>query len=348
MIVLRIGKKKIRLGIKKNKSKRKSAKSRNQNRGFSDMLKFSAKIITVLTIFCLLTGFIIRLIPSSKLTPKVIANAKKQKGTIYLNPVGGSNKDDKSGGNRNAEKDNLEITLSVKEKLEKKNYKVIIARDDDTNVKVEERISEANKNKCDLMVSIDRNKSKVKEAYGVNAFISNSKNLKSQYLAASIINEMNGLANYEFPGKMHLGKIGDDEENYIENSKTNMPSCMLFIGSVTNKEDNKKFDDAKDDYANAIANGIDSAYYKIYLSGDNISRDDIKKMSKDDFSDKNDIKKEDADIENENQVENSEDSKVTESDNSSSEENGNNSDKSTNNNPNKFDDDEDSYGDLTG
>lgn len=338
MIVLRIGKSKIRLGSKKNK--RRSVKGKGHNHGFSDMLKFSTKIISILTVFCLVTGFIIRLIPTSKLTPKVIANAKKQKGVIYLNPVGGTNKDDKSGGKRSAAKDNLEITLSVKEKLEKKNYKVIIARDDDTNVKVEDRIAEANKNKCDLMVSIDRSKSKEKEAYGVNAFISNSKNLKSQYLAASIINEMNGLANYETPGKMHIGKRGDEDENYIENSKTNMPSCVLFIGSITNKEDNKKFDEGKDDYANAIANGIDSAYYKIYLSGDDISKDDVKKLSPDDLSDKKDNKKEDADTNSEEVEENKEESKASESSDDAN--------KNTNKDSEKYDDDEDSYGDLTG
>lgn len=340
MIVFRIGKSRIRLGRKKNK--RNSVKKKRQHNGFYDMMKFSSKIVSILTIFCLITGFIIRLIPTSKITPKVIANAKKQKGIIYLNPVGGSDKNDKSTNKRNAAKDNLEIALLVKEQLEEKNYKVIIARDDNTNVKVDERISESNKSKCDLMVSIDRYNSNENDIYGINAFISNSKNIKSQYLAASIINEFNGLAIYESPGKTNIGKIGDAEENYIENSKTNMPSCMLFIGSVASKEDNKKLDEGKEDYANAIANGIDSAYYKIYLSGDNITKEDVQKILGDDFSHEDDVNKEDVDKNDEDQVEKNENS--NQNDNNSNEDSSN----STNKNSKNYADDEDSYGDLTG
>lgn len=339
MIVLRIGKSKIRLGF--NKKHKKVPTKKKRSHGFTDMLKFSTKIVSLLTVFCLITGFIIRIIPTSRITPKVIANAKKQKGVICLNPVGGEKGKKEEGKAGRADKDNLEICLAVKKELEKKNYKVILTRDDDSNVKISDRIAKANKKNCDLMISIDRNKSKDDKPYGINAFISNSKNLKSQYLAASIINEMNGLNNYDFNGKMNLGKIDNAEDNYLENSKSNMPSCMLFIGSVSSKDDNKYFDEQKDQYAKAIANGIDSAYYNIFLSGDKLSNKDVQQLSNNDFSDNEKTEK----IDNEDA-----DKEATEIDEEKT--GGDDSQASdavkSDNKSDKYDEDEDSYGDLSG
>lgn len=308
------------------------------NNSFANMLKFSSKIISILTIFCLITGFIIRIIPTSRLTPKAIANAKNQKGIIYLNPVAGGKDDGNVYKDRKSKDENLEISLKIKDKLEKKNYKVVISRNDDSDVKKSDRTEEANKKKCDIMVSIDRDKKDDDKASGINAFVSTSKNIKSEYLGASIINELNGVSNYASTGVLHLGKSEDSDENYIENSKAKMPSCMLLLGSISSKDDNEKFDKYIDDYAEAIANGIDSAYYKICLSGETINQEDVNKLSENDF------------IEEKNSAEDEENKSNDESEaseNSAEEEDKKDHD-SNYNNPNKYEDDADSYGDLAG
>lgn len=40
-------------------------------------------------------------------------------------------------------------------------------------------------------------------------------------------------------GVLHLGKSEDTDDNYIENSKAKMPSCMLLLGSISSKDDNE-------------------------------------------------------------------------------------------------------------
>lgn len=364
MIIIRIGNKRIRFGkdkrrkaspaaknvnikssVKENstntsrvRSKNNSLQSKNINTlNYSDMLKFSARIISILTIFSLIIGFTIRLLPTSSKTPKLIANAKRQRGVIYINPAGGGSDTGASNDDRKSKNDNLEIALGVKESLEKKNFKVIISRTSDKNVKEDERIAKANKNEADFMVTIDRDKTKNDESSGINAYVNTNKDLKSQYLAASILNEVNAIDVEKVDGLLHIGKDGNTGKNYTVNAKAKMPSCVIIMGSISSKSDNEIIDKKKRECSEAIANGIESAYYKVYSSGDEVKQENINALVENDF-----IKDKETD---ESEESSKEKSKKDMNSNEVSKSNPT-EEKKKNSNPDKYDDSEDSYGDL--
>lgn len=365
MIILRIGNKRIRLG-KDNRKKasptssrttssrrdiRESARPSNTKKtkatnksmrsfSYADMLKFSARIISILTIFSLVAGFTIRILPTSSRTPKVIANAKGQRGVIYLNPAGGGKDNGVTNGDRKAKDDNLELALGVKGSLEKKNFKVIISRTSDKDVKDADRIAKANKNEANFMVTIDRDKAKIEEPSGINAYVNTNKDLKSQYLAAAILNEVNTIDTERKKGILHIGRKGNPDKNYLVNSKPKMPSCVILAGSITSKSDNELIDKKKKECSEAIANGIESAYYKIYNSGEEVNQENVNSLAENDF-----IKEEEKE-ESEKPEESSEEKPNNEINSSKSEKESSAEKKKNKENPDKYDDSEDAYGDL--
>ena len=52
------------------------------------------------------------------------------------------------------------------------------------------------------------------------------------------------------------GTIKSENSNYYVLNNTNMPSCLVELGFVSDDKDNKLFDENIDEYAKAIANGI--------------------------------------------------------------------------------------------
>ena len=53
------------------------------------------------------------------------------------------------------------------------------------------------------------------------------------------------------------GYAKNPDGNYYVNAHTKMPSCLAEIGFITSDEDNKLFDEHLNDYAVAIADGIE-------------------------------------------------------------------------------------------
>ncbi|MGN1411983.1 MAG: N-acetylmuramoyl-L-alanine amidase [Oscillospiraceae bacterium] len=153
--------------------------------------------------------------------------------------------------------DNLKLALKVREYLENMGIDVVMTRDDDTNIDLNERCKIANSydTKIDLFISLHRNSAENTSARGVEIWIHNSKPPVDIALAENILNYLMSIENQESRG-IEYGYRGDSSENYRVNKLTTMPSCLVETGFISNTEDVKIFNEHLDDFAMSISLGI--------------------------------------------------------------------------------------------
>lgn len=157
-------------------------------------------------------------------------------------------------GKRLEKDDNLELTLKVKEELEKKGITVILTRDSDETVSLEERCKIANDNKCGLFVSLHRN-SAASSASGIEIWVSSDADGEICETADKLVQglcEVSGLPNR----KVKRGYRDDPSEDYYVNANTNMPSMLVELGFISSDADNKAYDKNLDAMAKEIAEVI--------------------------------------------------------------------------------------------
>ena len=150
--------------------------------------------------------------------------------------------------------DNLRLTLAVGEILEENGIKVIYTREKDEFVPLEERAEFANKKKATYFVSIHRNSADT-DVSGVEIWINNGALYFEEKLARNILDKIDEVGFGSDRG-VKRGYQGNAAANYLVNSATDMPSCLLEMGFITTEKDNELFDDNFDNYAMAIAEGI--------------------------------------------------------------------------------------------
>ncbi len=150
--------------------------------------------------------------------------------------------------------DNLRLTLAVGEILEENGIDVIYTRKKDEFVSLEDRAAFANKKKATYFVSIHRNSADA-DVSGVEAWINNSAAYFEEKLAKNILDEIENVGYGKNRG-VKRGYQGNSSANYLVNSATEMPSCLLEMGFITTEKDNALFDEKLEEYAQAIALGI--------------------------------------------------------------------------------------------
>ena len=146
------------------------------------------------------------------------------------------------------EKDvNLEISKILKEKLETNGANVIMTREDDSFVGLNDRVEIANKNNAQIFISIHNNalpdsaahlKSTGSETY---YFYSQSKELAKDVVEA--LAKETGFKNN-----------GAKAQSFAVVRNTNCPAILVEVGYIINPEDNAKLIDK--DYQNKIAEAI--------------------------------------------------------------------------------------------
>lgn len=149
--------------------------------------------------------------------------------------------------------DNLTLALKIKAELEKKDIKVIMTRESDTYVSLENRCKTANKGKADLFVSIHRNSSN--EGSGMEIWIKDKPSLKEIKLSRDILDALSEVSDLPERG-VKKGYRDSSGNNYYVNANTNMPSCLVEVGFISNEADNNDFDKNSDAYAKAMADAI--------------------------------------------------------------------------------------------
>lgn len=157
-----------------------------------------------------------------------------------------------------------ELGLLVWEELENRGYTVVMTRtDDDTKVTLDERVATSNNSPAEIMVSIHRNKyDGSEEVSGMEAWIGSSDPSDAHALAEAILDELVATNTMRNRG-LKTGSEGSPNSDYAINRGCNVASVILELGFISNKTDNEYYENNLDNYATAIANGIDE-YFATY------------------------------------------------------------------------------------
>lgn len=154
--------------------------------------------------------------------------------------------------NRLEKNDALNLALALQSYLEDSNVKVVMTRTDDTFLKPSERCQVANQENADYFVSLHRNKG---DGTGSETWIHSSAGDETVDLATNIQNGLEAAGIQRNRG-VKRGSQSSATEDYIINSRSQMPSCIIELGFINNATDNQLFDQHIDDYAKAIGDAI--------------------------------------------------------------------------------------------
>ena len=159
-------------------------------------------------------------------------------------------------GDRQEKDDNLNMALAVRDALDAAghdNLEVILTREDDTPLTLEERVEFANRNKATLFVSLHRNSG---GGQGVETWIS-SAGLKPETALATYIQKNLVEVGVAKDRGVKKGTAGNPKTSYYVVGNTLMPACLVELGFIDdNAADNTLLDEHFADYAQAIADGI--------------------------------------------------------------------------------------------
>ena len=159
-----------------------------------------------------------------------------------------------ASGKRYEKDDNLKVALEVQKYLEKYGVNVVMIRDDDSFLELDERCAKANNAKADMYDSLHRN-SYDGDISGVEVWVNNSEPEYDTKLAQNILDGLEKVGISENRG-VQYGYVGNSGVNYYINADTVMPSCLVELGFITEDIDNKLFDEHLTEYGQAIADGI--------------------------------------------------------------------------------------------
>ena len=146
-----------------------------------------------------------------------------------------------------------QVIEEVKSYLEKQGINVIMTREGDEFVTLQDRCKKANWVMADLFVSIHRNSAEGGD--GVEVWISNGEDEESSKLASSILQKIDQVGMQTNRG-VKTGTSENSEADYFVNKNTKMPSCLIELGFISNKKDNELWDKNVEQYAEGIAEGI--------------------------------------------------------------------------------------------
>ncbi|MEI3607806.1 N-acetylmuramoyl-L-alanine amidase [Pseudogracilibacillus sp. SE30717A] len=194
-------------------------------------------------------------------------NGKTVTGFIHKNHVGNpkvvyidaghGGSDPGAVGNGLREKDiTLDISRSVRDKLEAAGYIVVMSRTGDTYPSLSDRTSQANAIKADIFVSIHVNSG---GGNGIETWMMNSgpEPTKSKTLAEKLQAEM--------VGQTKANNRGVKEGNLHVNRESKMASALVEVGFIDNKSEANKLAQKsyKEKLATGIANGI-KKYFDLF------------------------------------------------------------------------------------
>ena len=185
--------------------------------------------------------------------------------TVCIDPGHGGTSSGATLGSRLEKDDTLRLSLLVRDILEERGYTVVMTRDNDSDVSLEDRCKIANKARASLFVSIHRNSSTSADAVGMEMWVHSSNPTDDNLLAQNILDCLVTTGISANRG-IHSGYRDGDDMNYYINRHTKMPSVLAEIGFISSKDDNKDFDENLEEYALAIADGIELTLKEMHYS----------------------------------------------------------------------------------
>lgn len=152
--------------------------------------------------------------------------------------------------------DDLNAALAVEKYLKELGADVLMIRNDDTYVELYHRTEIANDADADLFVSLHRNSAE--SGQGVEVWVNYDAPDDDTLLASNILDGLDNVGISQNRGVQfgYQGYSPSAKVNYVVNEKSNMPSCLVELGFITDDEDNELFDENLDAYAKSIAESI--------------------------------------------------------------------------------------------
>lgn len=188
---------------------------------------------------------------------KPVQSAEK-KGTLVCIDAGHGGKDNGAHQGERLEKDdNLTLALAVRDACEAKGMSVVLTREDDTFLTLQERCDVANTAGADLFVSLHRNSAEKGDPKGVEIWTASKGSGKQ--MAQAILDRLAAVGISENRGVQQGTSDSGDRADYYVNKHTKMPACLVEMGFITNDADNELLDAHLQEYAEAIADGIAEA-----------------------------------------------------------------------------------------
>lgn len=152
------------------------------------------------------------------------------------------------------EKDiNRKIAYRVMQKLRIRGYKVVLARKGDEFIDKEERVKAANEKDARLYVSIHQNHCETDSVAGIETWYDGDDETGDSMRLARLVQQETIKAT----GAVNRELVSDPE--LCVTSKSNMPSCLIETGFLSNRKERNKLATAeyRDQIAEGIALGID-------------------------------------------------------------------------------------------
>lgn len=145
--------------------------------------------------------------------------------------------------------DNLRLALAVRDELQKMGQQVVMTRDSDVFVPLNQRAAIANNAGADLFISLHRNSypEQTPTTKGVDNYIHTYATAETERMARIVLDHVVNVG-------VQLDR-GIQRGNFAVLRNTNMPAMLLEMGFIINEEDNRFFDEKLQDYARAIAQG---------------------------------------------------------------------------------------------
>lgn len=174
---------------------------------------------------------------------------------VCLDPGHGGDDPGAVLGDRQEKDDNLRMALAVRDKLESygfENLTVMLTREEDTALELQQRVEIANDAKATLFISIHRNSG---GGQGIETWISAEKLRPETQLATYIQEGLAAIPMVKDRG-VKSGTASNPLASYYVVGNTKMPACLVELGFIDNTEDLVLFEAAFDSYAAAIADGI--------------------------------------------------------------------------------------------
>lgn len=220
------------------------------------VIKTAALVAAVVLAFALVTAAV-------ALTQRRLPPPRAPKEPLVCLDAGHGGKDTGAvGRNDRYEKDDvLSLALRVRELLTERGIRVMMTREDDVFIPLEERCRKANRSRADLFVSLHRNSAP--SGQGVEIWVKSTRPAADVRLAENLLSGVETVGITKNRGvKFGLaGRTG----NYFVNRSTGMPSCLVELGFITDEADNALLDERADAYAAAIAGGIEKTLYELKL-----------------------------------------------------------------------------------
>lgn len=154
-------------------------------------------------------------------------------------------------GTRYEKDDDLALALVVQKYLEKYGVTVVMTREEDVFLELQDRCDMANNANADMFICLHRN-SYDGEISGVEAWVHNKEPEPDTLLANNILKNLEEVGVTENRG-VRYGYVGNSYINYFVNAETVMPSCLVELGFLTDDRDNQLFDENLEEYGKAIA-----------------------------------------------------------------------------------------------